>query len=160
MQWKSTKEQGTRKDTEIRRKKGMQRKKRKTKNEVDTTGLKAREGDMRKVEKATLKSTKETKGRSIETESDTQTNTKKGRMTETEERGIQKGGRTKVQSLPALICGVIISVWTNIPLFQIRAHRRTQKTERGEGAETRPQGSSRKRLLCTHWHSGCFLIQF
>lgn len=149
------KEQRTRKETEIRRKKGMQRKKKKTKKEGDTTGLKTRE-DTRKVEKAILRSTKETKGRSIETESDTQTDTKKGRMTEKDERGIPKGGRTKVQSLPALICGVIISGWTNIPVFQIRAQRRTQEAERGEREKTQGQGSSRKRLLCTHCPFGFF----
>lgn len=37
----------------------MQGKRRKTKKEGDITGLKVREGDMRKVEKASLKSTKE-----------------------------------------------------------------------------------------------------
>lgn len=59
VQWRSMKEQKKRKDTEIGRKKGMQGKKRKTKTKGDSTGLKVREGDMRKVEKASLKSTKE-----------------------------------------------------------------------------------------------------
>lgn len=53
MQWKSTKKQMRREDTETMRKKGMQRKKTKTRKEGDTTGLKVRGGNMMKAEKVT-----------------------------------------------------------------------------------------------------------
>lgn len=119
-QWKSTRGQRKRKDIETRRKKGMQREKRRTKTEGDTTGLKVREGVTRKVEKVALKSTKETEERGTETESDTETNIKKGRMTEKEERGHQKGRKKKVLFVCALIYLVILSVWRNIPVFHIR----------------------------------------
>lgn len=93
-QWKSMSEQRKRKDKEARRKRGMQRKRR-TRKGGDTTGLTVR-GDTGKVEKATLRSMKETVERGIETESDTQTNIKKGGMTERDGRGRQKGRRKEV----------------------------------------------------------------
>lgn len=135
-------EQRKRKDTETRRERGMQRKRRRTKKGGDTTGPKAREGDTRKAETATLKSTKETEERGTETESDTQTNIKKGRLRERDERGCQKGRRTKVLLLCAFICPVIPPVWTNIPVFHPRTQGRSQEAPRGEGEEAERERSS------------------
>lgn len=121
----------------------MQRKRRRTKTGGDTTGPKAREGDTRKAKKATLKSTKETEERGIETESDAQTNIKKGRMRERDERGCQKGRRKKVLLLCAFIRPVIPPVWTNIPVFHPRTQGRPPEAQRGDGKEAereRPSG--------------------
>lgn len=129
MQWKSTKKQRTGKDTKIRRKKGMQRKKRKTKKEGDTTGLKAR-GDT-KLEKTTLKRTKGTKGRSTETESNTQMDTKKARMTEKDERGVQKGGRTEVR-LFLLSSLVLLFLCGQTSLCFTSGHKEEHRRQREE----------------------------